>query len=85
MKKNMEELFEKKMGSKTITFRIENEIYKKLSEVADEMERDKTFIIKKALEKYMEEYSDYQIALDRLRDKDDKIISFSDMEKKFED
>ncbi len=71
--------------SKTLTFRIDDDLYKNLSNVSSELDRDKTYIIKKAIEKYIEEYSDYQIALGRLKDKDDKIISLSDMEKKFED
>ncbi len=71
--------------SKTLTFRIDDILYKNLSDVSSELDRDKTYIIKKAIEKYIDEYSDYQIALGRLKDKDDKIISLSDMEKKFED
>jgi RHH-type transcriptional regulator, rel operon repressor / antitoxin RelB len=68
--------------SKTLTIRMEDELYKNLSAVSKEMDRDKTFILKKALEKYIEEYSDYQMALDRLNDKDDKIISSSEMGKR---
>jgi len=47
--------------------------------VSNETERDTTFIVKKALEQYLLEYIDYQIALDRLRDKDDKLISAEEM------
>lgn len=36
-------------------------------------ERSKTFLIRKALENYLEEYADYRVALERLRDKDDMI------------
>ena len=47
--------------------------------MSNETERDTTFIVKKALEQYLLEYIDYQIALDRLRDKDDKLISAEEM------
>lgn len=57
---------------------------KKLDEVCKETQRDKTFIFLKALEKYFEEYVDYQIALDRLNDKDDPIISSREMRKRLE-
>ena len=36
-------------------------------------------MIKKALENYLNEYADYQIALDRLNDKDDEIITSKDL------
>ena len=39
------------------------------------------FIIKSALVQYLDEYIDYQIALDRLKDKDDKIITSEDLRK----
>jgi len=32
-------------------------------------------VVLRALEAYLAEYADYQIALDRLRDKDDPVIS----------
>ncbi len=47
--------------------------------MASSLERSKTFIIRKAIESYLQEYVDYLIALDRLRDKDDEIISSDEM------
>ncbi|MDY6965788.1 MAG: DNA-binding protein [Halobacteriota archaeon] len=38
-------------------------------------DRSKTYIIRKAIETYINEYSDYLVALERLNDKDDEIIS----------
>ena len=58
-----------------INFRLPGELAKKLQSVCAEIDRPKSFIIRKALEQYIEEFSDYQIALDRLHDKDDPIIS----------
>ncbi len=53
-----------------------------LNELANSIERSKTYVIRKAIESYMEEYADYLIALERLRDKDDEIISSEEMREK---
>jgi predicted DNA-binding protein len=64
---------------KTISVRLPDEIAEKIEQLSNEIHRNKTFIIKSALKKYLEEYADYQIALDRLHDKDDQIISSEEM------
>jgi RHH-type rel operon transcriptional repressor/antitoxin RelB len=61
--------------SKIITVRLPEEISDKLDYLSNEVSRKKSFIIKSALEQYLDEYTDYQIALDRLKDKQDKIIT----------
>jgi len=45
------------------------------------MKAYKADIMKKALESYLDEYSDYLIALERLHDKDDREISSEEMRK----
>jgi len=45
------------------------------------MKAYKAYIMKKALESYLDEYSDYLIALERLHDKDDRVISSQEMRK----
>ncbi len=67
--------------SKIITFRVTEEISEKLDNLSKELKREKSFIIKSALEQYLNEYSDYLIALDRLKNKDDKIITSEDLRK----
>ena len=47
--------------------------------MAKSMERSKSFLIREAIATYLEEYSDYQIALDRLLNKDDEIIESSEL------
>ena len=54
---------------------------KQLSNVSKETERPRSFIIQKALESYIEDYADLQIALDRLHDKTDPIISSKELKK----
>lgn len=58
-----------------ISVRLPDGLGKALKAVTRETERSKTFVIRKALEAYLEEYADYQISLDRLTDKNDRIIS----------
>lgn len=67
--------------SKIITVRLPEEISEKLDDLSLEIRRKKSFIIKSALEQYLDEYADYQIALDRLKDKQDKIITSEDLRK----
>lgn len=62
-----------------VSVRLPDEITRQLEELAKNLERSKTFIIRKAIESYLQEYSDYLIALERLRDKDDEIISTDEM------
>jgi len=67
--------------SKVITVRLPEEISEKLDDLSRDMRREKSFIIKSALVQYLDEYVHYQIALDRLKDKDDKIITSEDLRK----
>ena len=70
--------------SKVINFRIPEDLLKKLEIVSKETERNKSYIIRKALEYYLNEYMDYLIAINKLNDKNDKIISYEEMRKKIE-
>lgn len=65
----------------TVSVRLPDGLEKALESIIKETERSKTFIIRKALETYIEEYADYQIALDRLTDKNDRIISSKELKK----
>jgi len=46
-----------------------------LEKLSKSIDRSKTYIVTKALAEYLEEYEDYLIALHRLNDKDDRIVS----------
>ena len=59
----------------SISVRLPEDTVKALDELARATERPRTYLILKALETYLAEYADYQVALDRLRDKDDPVIS----------
>jgi predicted DNA-binding protein len=59
----------------SITVRIPDNLVDQLDELAVSLERSRAYLVKKAMEMYLSEYADYLIALERLRDKDDDIIS----------
>jgi RHH-type transcriptional regulator, rel operon repressor / antitoxin RelB len=64
-----------------ISVRLPKELADRLDGVAKETERPRSFIIQKALESYIEDFADLQIALDRLHDKRDVLVSFKEMRK----
>lgn len=68
--------------SHAISVRLPEDLTRALERVAESIDRPKTYLIRKAVESYLAEYADYQIALDRLRDKEDRIISSAELKKK---
>jgi predicted DNA-binding protein len=67
-----------------ISIRLPEMLEKELEKTSRRLRRTKAFIIKSALEQYFSEYEDYQIALDRLNDKDDGILSAADFRSAYE-
>ena len=67
-----------------ISVRIPERLASKLTEIAKETERTKSFHVQKALEAYLAEIADLQVALDRLHDTSDAIISGDDLRKELE-
>ena len=66
----------------SVSLRLPDEIHEQLEDIAEDTDRSKSYLIKKAIEQYLEEYADYQTALDRLNDKDDVIISSKELRKR---
>ncbi len=66
----------------TITVRLPENLAVALDEIAKITERSRSYLIKKAIETYIEEQADLQIALDRMRDTSDTEISITDFRKK---
>lgn len=62
-----------------ISVRLPEPTAKSLDEVAKAVDRPRSYLVVKALQAYLAEYADHQVALDRLRDKDDGVISLSQM------
>jgi RHH-type rel operon transcriptional repressor/antitoxin RelB len=64
-----------------ISVRLLKELADQLDGIAKETERPRSFIIQKALESYVEDFADLQIALDRLHDKSDPLVSGKELRK----
>jgi len=63
----------------SITVRVPDNLVNQLDELAVTLERSRAYLVKKAMEMYLSEYEDYLIALERMRDKYDNIISSQEM------
>lgn len=61
--------------SVAISIRLPDELAEHLKGIAKETDRPRSYIIQKAIEVYLEDYSDLQVALDRLRDKTDAVTT----------
>jgi RHH-type rel operon transcriptional repressor/antitoxin RelB len=70
--------------STALSVRIPDELASQLSEIARETERPKSFHIQKAIEAYLTEIADLQVAIDRLHDTSDPVISVKDVRKELE-
>ncbi len=64
-----------------ISVRLPKELAEQLDGIAKETERPRSFIIQKSLESYIEDFADLQIALDRLHDKSDPLVSGKELRK----
>ena len=64
-----------------ISVRLPKELSDQLDSIARETERSRSYIIQKALESYIDDYADLQVALDRLHDKTDPVISGRELRK----
>jgi predicted DNA-binding protein len=65
----------------TLSFRVPEELKNKLGLVANETDRSVSYHILLAIERYLDEYSDFQIAWDRLNNINDPIVSMDEMRK----
>lgn len=65
--------------STAISVRIPDNLASKLNEISKETERPKSFHVQKALESYLDEIADLQVALDRLHDTSDPVVSIDEM------
>jgi len=64
-----------------ISVRLPNELSVQLDNIAKETERPRSYIIQKALEFYIDDYADLQVALDRLHDKTDPVVTSKELRK----
>lgn len=67
--------------SEAVSVRLPEEVAKQLDDLAKSLDRPRTYIITKALREYLEEYEDYLVALHRLNDKNDRVVSEKELVK----
>jgi len=65
--------------STAISVRLPDLVARKLGRVAQETERSRSFVVTKAVETYLDDFADLQVALDRLHDTSDPVVSSQDM------
>ena len=65
--------------STSVSIRLPDDMADSLKSLSETIDRSKAYIIKKALQAYLEDYSDYLIAQERLNDKNDKVVSCEEM------
>ncbi len=65
----------------SLSVRISEPLARELDEVAKSTERSRSFHIQQALKSDLKEQADLQIALDRLQDSTDPVVSMEDMKK----
>ena len=66
------------MGT-SVCIRLPDDTARELDNIANTVDRTRSYLIKKAIDTYLHEYADYMIAFERLHDKDDEIISGKEM------
>jgi RHH-type transcriptional regulator, rel operon repressor / antitoxin RelB len=71
------------MSSSTVSLRLPDHLVDELEDIARETERSKSFHIQKAIELYLQERADLQVAMDRLHDSSDSVIDGQEMRKNF--
>lgn len=65
-----------------ISARVNDELFDSLNKIAQTRKRKLSEILQEAFLSYLEDHVDYQIALDRLNDPSDKIISGEELIKR---
>jgi predicted DNA-binding protein len=65
--------------STVVATRFSDEVLAELDEVARELRRTRAEVVRRAVAIYLAEYADHQIALQRLHDPDDPLLSTQEM------
>ena len=59
-----------------ITARVPDELVEALDAAAEDLKRSRADIIRQALERYLEDYDDLEVAVERLRDPADPVLDW---------
>ncbi len=64
-----------------VTARVPDSVIEALDAAAAELKRSRADVIRQALERYVEDYLDVGIALERLRDPTDPVLDWDDVKR----
>ena len=64
-----------------IPIRLEGELEIQLRRIAGELKRSQSYVIKEAIREYLEDTVDYEIAVARMKDKNDPILTLGQFKK----
>lgn len=67
--------------STAVSIRLPDRLAKELDHISDETERPRSFHVQKAIEAYVEDFADLRVALDRLQNPKDVLVSGKDLRK----
>jgi RHH-type rel operon transcriptional repressor/antitoxin RelB len=67
--------------SEAVSVRLPEELARKLDELAEVLDRPKTYLVTKELREYLAEYEDYLVAMHRLNDKNDDVVTEKELVK----
>ena len=68
-----------------ITARVPEALIKALDEAAAQLSRSRAQIIRQALERYLEDYDDLVVAVERLRDPTDPVLDWDEVRRELLD
>ena len=62
-----------------VTARLPDELVKALDDAARVLKRSRAEVIRQAIERYIEDFDDLSVAIDRLRDPSDPVLDWDDV------
>ena len=62
-----------------ITARVPDELAEALDAASTQLKRSRAEVIRQALERYLEDFGDLSVALDRLRDPSDPVLDWDEV------
>ena len=62
-----------------ITARVPDELAEALDAASTQLNRSRAEVIRQALERYLEDFGDLSVALDRLRDPSDPVLDWDEV------
>ena len=64
-----------------ITARVPDELAEALDAAAANLQRSRAYLIRQALERYLEDYNDLSVAVERLQDPDDPNLDWDEVKR----